>query len=144
MSANALAVLTLAERLEEITRKADKVARFMAHKFKAQAAEDAGIARVSIQALWLEWKVEAERKKFTPVEWDPSNAHWVYDSARDCFDWSGFRPADDFCAIAPDVSPGMVRQYGWMNSQGAVLIEAGWLLPDSVQCAAPPKPVDRA
>ena len=144
MTANALAVLTLAERLEEITRKADKVARFMVHKFKAQAAEDAGVARVSIQARWLEWKVEAERKKFTPVEWDPSNAHWVYDKDRDAFDWSGFRPADDFCAIAPDVSPGMVRQYGWMNSQGAVATEAGWLLPDSVQCAAPPKPVDRA
>ena len=98
MSANALAVLTPAERLEEITRKADKVARFMVHKFKAQAADDAGVARVSIQARWLEWKVEAERKKFTPVEWDPSNAHWVYDKDRDAFDWSGFRAADDFCA----------------------------------------------
>lgn len=98
MSANALAILTLAERLEEITRKADKVARFTVHKCKAQAAEDAGVARVSIQARWLEWKVEAERKKFTPVEWDPSNAHWVYDKDRDAFDWSGFRPADDFCA----------------------------------------------
>lgn len=144
MSANVLAILTLAERLEEITRKADKVARFMVHKFKAQAAEDAGVARVSIQARWLEWKVEAERKKFTPVEWDPSNAHWVYDKDRDAFDWSGFRAADDLCAIAPDVSPGMVRQYGRMTSQGAVLTEAGWLLPDSIQCAAPPKPVDRA
>ena len=144
MSAQPPMVLSLEQRLLEITRKADKVARFMVHKFKAQASEDAGVARVSIQARWLEWKVEAERKKFTPVEWDPSNAHWVYDKDRDAFDWSGFRAADDFCAIAPDVSPGMVRQYGWMNSQGAVATEAGWLLPDSVRCAAPPKPVDRA
>ena len=130
MSAQPPMVLSLEQRLLEITRKADKVARFMVHKFKGQAAEDAGVARVSIQARWLEWKVEAERKKFTPVEWDPSNAHWVYDSARDCFDWSGFRPADDFCAIAPDVSPGMVAQYGRMTSQGSVLTEHGWLLPE--------------
>ena len=98
MSAQPPMVLSLEQRLLEITRKADKVARFMVHKFKAQASEDAGVARVSIQARWLEWKVEAERKKFTPVEWDPSNAHWVYDKDRDAFDWSGFRAADDFCA----------------------------------------------
>ncbi len=126
MTANALVILTLAERLEEITRKADKVARFMVHKFKAQAAQDAGVARVSIQARWLEWKVAAERVKFTPVEWDPSNAHWVYDSARDCFDWPG---------------TGLWIVRGKEKRRRGV---ASLLAFVASRCAAPPKPVDRA
>lgn len=114
MTANALAVLTLAERLEEITRKADKVARYMAHKFKAQASEDAGTARVSIQAQWLQWAHRLTADELAGFRYDPRIDEWVQ--------------VAPFQAIHAHVSKPMQALYGRMTSRGDVLTEAGSLV----------------
>ncbi len=129
MSANALAVLTLAERLEEITRKADKVARLMCHGFKLQASEDAGKARVSIQAQWLQWSHRLTADELAGFRYDATLDQWVQ--------------VAPFQAIHAHVSPSMQALYGRMTSRGDVLKEDGWVLAGS-PCAATPKAVDRA
>jgi hypothetical protein len=129
MTANALAILTLDQRLDEITRKADKTARVMAHLFKLKASEDAGKARVSIQAQWLQWSHRLTADELAGFRYDAKLDEWVQ--------------VAPFQAIHAHVSKPMQALYGRMTSRGDVLTEDGWLLAGG-QCAAPPKPVDEA